>query len=211
MGNVNPYRVTKAQARNLIRPVVLMPSGKKIQLEYYKGTTGGNTTTGWSKAYYRAATTPPTTGVLTTLIGNQMWELGVNIQLTKYYDELWWQTPLLGGVQTSLTSGSTSSAIMNISVIAADDSILGICNTTSISTTNSTSTTVKAYIPDPPDWSVQSLCTIASSGSFQATAYAFLFEWNWTAEVHTTGPVVPPTTATVYQFPLYATVNGVKV
>lgn len=209
MGNVNPYRVTKAQARNLIRPVVLMPSGKKIQLEYYKGSVGGNTTTGWNKAYYRAVTTPPTTGILTTSIGNQNWELGVTIQLTKYYDEFWWQTPLLQGTIASIASGSNSTATLTISVIAADDSVLGICNTTSIGTINSVTTTVPPAIY-PATWSVMSLATIGSSGSFQATAYAFLLEWSWTGSVYsnwgqqTGNPIIT-------QYPLYVTLNGVKV
>jgi hypothetical protein len=188
VGSLESFKGTKRYARNMLRPVVIAGGAGFVELEYYKGTTTGNNQIGSSQAYYRAVRSPPTPPGELTVIGNQTWELGVNFELFKWSDEFWWQTPLLQGVQTSLQSGSTDSIIMNLYVLAGDESVLGCFNTTSISTINSTSTTIASPISDPPTWAILASATMASSGSFQGQASAFRVDISWTGEVHTNGP-----------------------
>lgn len=185
MGNLKQFKSTKAQFRNLLRPVVMNASGSLVELEVYKSTT--------SKTWYRAITVPPTPVGQLSIIGNQIWELGVNIELEGFSDDFYWQTPLLTGVQADVSSGSTSTATMTISVIDSNEVVQGVCTTLVMSTIDSTNLVVATPITDPPTWTINSLMTVGCSGSYQGSASGFVIEWVKSGEVHTTWPgAVPP-------------------
>ena len=181
--------------RNLVRPIVLLPGGGRRLLEYYKGSTTGNTSAGTSKIYYRETLDPPTPVGELTPLGSQKWEVGVNVELWNPNDYYWWQTPLITGIQADISSGSTSSIIMTLSLLKPDESVIGVCNTTTLSTINSTTCDIADPVwSDSPTWAILGMATMSSGGSFSGNPSALLMEISWSGEVHTTGPTVGPPT-----------------
>ena len=175
-----------------MRPTLLAAVGGLRELESYKGVTTGNTAAGTSKNYYRELILdPPTPAGELTYIGNARWELGVTILALRLYDAYWWQTPLITGVQTDIASGSTTSVLMTIEAIDENEDPLGTCNTTTISTINTTNTDVADPVwLAPPTWSILGQATMSSSGFFEGGAHGFLVTVTWGGEVHTNGPTV---------------------
>ena len=198
-----------------IRPVVVAGAGEegRITLEEYFFESGGNYEAGYEKVWYRRLTDPVTPGDDITLIGTANWELGVNIDMNRIFDDYTWRSPLIDGVQTDGGSQMDSSTILTVSALDENEVILGTVGTISVVRAATTYTDVQDPVWLDPTYSIDMSTTITTSaGSLLATAYAFLFHTIWTAQVTTTFPgVLPPPFDSDFNqlFPMSRTPNGV--
>ena len=196
-----------------IHPVVVAGAGEgRITLEEYFFESGGNYEAGYEKVWYRRLTDPVTPGDDITLIGTQDWELGVNIEIARIFDDYTWRSPLIDGVQTAGGSQLDSSTILTVSALDENEVILGTVGTISVVRAATTYTDVQNPVWLDPTYSIDMSTTITTSvGNLPATAYAFLFHTVWTALVTTTFPgVLPPPNSDFNQlFPVSRTPNGV--
>jgi hypothetical protein len=196
-----------------LRPIVIVGGTGRIMLEEYFFESGGNYETGYEKSWYRALTDPVTPGDDITLIGTRDWELGVNIEINRIFDDYTWRSPLIDGVQTDGGSQMDSSAILTVSALDKNEATLGTVGTISVVRAATTNTDVQDPVWLDPTYSIDMSTTITTSvGNLQATAYAFLFHTVWSAEVTTTFPGVlpiPPNADFNQLFPMFRTANGV--
>jgi len=186
---------SRSKFPNVIRPVVMVPSGNLMEMQAYKGSSGGTNLNGWNKAYYRPLLDPPTNPndptTPTTSMGSQKWELGENIMIWGWKWEVDWYTGLIMSPTWPVSSLGLSTSTLVLHAIAYDDSDLGIISSTTWTTNDAQNTNHTLGVPT---FNTHLSYLIASGGSYEGPMNAIMLERTWsgtitTNQTQTGGPI----------------------
>jgi hypothetical protein len=193
MANVRNFRSTKAQTRQLLRPVVITASGSMLDLQSYNNTSGGTAASGWTKTWYQGVFDPPMpVGDISKIIGNQKWVLGENIWVGSWYENMNWTTSTFGYVGDQIiTSGATGSVTIKWMALDNAEGVLGTVNTTSFSGVDSQVTTIASL--QITNMKFTQNMTVTGGGSYTGPAFAFRrdVDWNGVCTTDGTAPIGP--------------------
>jgi len=169
-----------------IRSVVITPSGGFQELEVYGGSYGGTNINGWNKVLYRPVFDPPAPPLdITAQLGNQTWELGVNLMLWGWHWEVNWYSGQVMSYEWPVTSTGTSTTSIIIRALDNTGAVLGTISTTTFAANDRLNT---KYNPPPytPTFNFALVDTITSGGSYTGPLNAIELERTWTGTVTTT-------------------------
>ena len=191
-----------------LRPVVVMAGGEAIQLYQYKQSSGTDTNSGWSKQWLTKYLDPFVWGDTSNVIGNQKWELGVNIFSSAFYSNGTSYAGTGGYYNGAYTETASTSLTYTIKSLDKNEAELGTIWTGTFSTNDFQSVAISGL--KIIDMTFNGAQTCLGSGSWTGPANAFLCDMSWIGSVAATlsPPIVGGLTATAggHAYPSYVNV-----
>lgn len=188
MGQVNLFSHLRPRSCGVVlRPVVIGSGSEALGLYVYKSENTGNAWSGSLKEWITQTHDPYTySGDIEQPIGNQKWELGVNMYVSAWYDYCRWYTGTFGYVGNQVITSHGSSAVsITIQGIDKDEATLGTINTTTFNVSDEMVVTIQslAITNHLDDQNIVG----ASSGSWSGSLNGFLRTTSWSCSVDTDG------------------------